>query len=82
MTEYDNTNRGVIFKNDRKEKPTHPDYKGNLDVGGEQFWVSAWIKKGKNGDFISFSVKAKDAPRDMPPQNDVSGVDMDDNIPF
>ncbi len=60
--EYDNSNRGVLFKNDRKEKETHPDYKGSYtDANGAEFWLSAWIKKDKNGNsFMSLSTTAKD----------------------
>ena len=44
--QYDNSSRGVLFKNDRKEKETHPDYKGSYtDANGAEFWLSAWIKK-------------------------------------
>ena len=60
--QYDNSNRGVLFKNDRKEKDTHPDYKGSYtDGNGAEFWLSAWIKKDKNGNsFMSFSTTSKD----------------------
>jgi hypothetical protein len=60
--EYDNSNRGVLFKNDRKEKDTHPDYKGSYtDGNGAEFWLSAWLKKDKNGNtFMSLSTTAKD----------------------
>ena len=60
--EYDNTSRGVLFKNDRKEKENHPDYKGNYtDANGAEFWLSAWLKKDKNGNtFMSLSTTAKD----------------------
>ena len=27
--EYDNTNRGVLFKHDKKTDEKHPDYKGS-----------------------------------------------------
>jgi len=60
MTQYDNTNRGAIFKNDRKEKDTHPDYKGSLNVEGAEYWVSSWIKEGPKGKFMSLSLTPKD----------------------
>lgn len=53
--QYDNTNRGVLFKNNRKEKDSHPDYTGTGNLNGEDFQISAWLKEGKNGKFFSFS---------------------------
>lgn len=50
---------GVLFKNDKKEKPNHPDYKGNGMVFGEEVWISAWVKDGKNGKFLSLAFNAK-----------------------
>ena len=37
-------NSGVLFKNDKKETGNHPDYKGNITVNGQDYWLSAWIK--------------------------------------
>jgi hypothetical protein len=65
MSDYDNNLRGVLFKNERKEKDTHPDYKGSAEIGGVEYWLSAWIKAGKNGKFMSLSFSAKEeAPKD------------------
>lgn len=69
--EFDNNNRGVLFKNDRKGKDTHPDYKGSCEVEGEEFWLSAWIKTGQKGKFMSLSFTAKDVPANPPAREPV-----------
>jgi hypothetical protein len=61
MTTYDNTNRGVLFDNDRKEQDTHPDMTGTLNINGVDHWFSGWWKTGSKGEFLSLSIgKPKD----------------------
>ena len=79
MPEFDNTNRGVLFKNDRKESDKHPDYKGSINVGGKEMWLSAWIKEGKKGKFMSLSVSDKQVAEKRAP---APAEDFDDKIPF
>lgn len=56
---------GSLFRNDRKERDTHPDYKGSALVGGTDYWISAWIKTSKDGrKFMSPSFTAKNASQD------------------
>ena len=81
-SEYPNS--GALFKAmpaKKAENPKWPDYEGNCEVNGVQFWISAWIKEGKNGTrFMSLSFKPKEAPpipRNGPPPNE----DAED-IPF
>jgi uncharacterized protein (DUF736 family) len=55
---YDNTNRGALFPNNRKERDTHPDMTGKLNVDGKEYYLSAWKKTSRDGGgFISVSVK-------------------------
>lgn len=77
---YDNTNRGALFKNDRKEKPTHPDYRGTVNVGGKEFWIDAWIKDGKKGKFMSLSIKPKEGTFREAPKTPAR--DLDSEVPF
>jgi len=61
--EYDNTNRGSIWKNEKRETDKHPHLTGSLNVEGTEYWVSAWAKD-KNGNpkapELTFSIKLKD----------------------
>lgn len=80
MSEYDNTNRGVLFKNDRKESDSHPDYKGQINVDGTEFWLSAWIKESKEGKkFMSLSVSPKETKKPAPKKQ---AKQADDDIPW
>ena len=62
MTDYDDTNRGALFKNDKKESDRHPDYRGSINVGGTEYWLSAWMKTSTKGTrYMSLSVTEKEA---------------------
>ena len=44
MSDYDDTNRGALFKNERKEAETHADYNGTINVEGQEYWLNSWLK--------------------------------------
>jgi len=61
MAEYDNTNTGTFFVNDRKEKPNQPDYNGKIDVEGKTYYLKGWKKVAKSGlSFMSLAVNPAD----------------------
>ena len=74
---YENSGSGVLYKNLKKEKDSQPDYRGSMEVNGNEHWISAWIKEGKDGKYMSlaFSPKQQQAEQQAPPQED-------DGIPF
>jgi len=72
---------GILFKNDRKEKDTHPDYTGNCTIDGKDYWMSSWIKSGAKGRFMSFAFKPKEENRAAGARPSLA-EEMDDEIPF
>ena len=56
-------NTGSLFKNDRKETDSHPDYKGSALIDGlGECWLDAWINTAKDGTkYMSLKLKPKDA---------------------
>ena len=84
---FDDTNRGALFKNERKTEDQHADYNGSINVAGHDYWLNAWIKTSKTGKkFMSLSVKQKDGKPAPSPQRQGAGPsareEMDDEIPF
>jgi hypothetical protein len=52
-------------------------------VAGVEYWLSSWIKEGKNGKFMGLALMPKDESR-MPAKATTSNsvTDMDSDIPF
>lgn len=82
--DFDNTNSGVLFKADKGENPKRPDYTGSINVGGTEYWLSAWIKEGAKGKFMSLSVKPKEERQEKPaPKQEPQNFDdLDSDVPF
>jgi hypothetical protein len=53
---------GALFRNQRKEKNTQPDYNGDVTIAGTKYRLSGWIKEGKNGKFLRLVVSDERAP--------------------
>lgn len=80
-------NSGSIFRNEKKEKENHPDYKGSCMVGGVEMWMSSWLKVGANGTkFMSFSFQPKEQQAQQPAARQAAkqapAPAFDDDMPF
>lgn len=85
MSDYDNTDRGALFKNDKKGNDNAPDYKGKINVGGTEKELAAWITKAKSGvTYMSLKVQDVFVPQEKaapqhtaPPQGPSSFSDLE-----
>ena len=72
----------ALFKNDKEGNDKRPDYTGTgVDLDGSRIKVSAWIKQGAKGKFMSCRfqpmTRGEPAPTKPAPQDDT-----DSDIPF
>ena len=83
---YDNTNRGQLWRNEKKTTDKHPDLTGSLNVDGVDFWVSAWTRRpdaNPKAPALSFSIKLKDLEASKPALVAAGVVaPLDDDIPW
>jgi len=81
--EYDNTNSGALFRNNKRANERAPEFTGNINVDGVEKRIAAWVKESRAGNKF-FSIKVSDpivAGEDNPkpkPQDDP----VDEEIPF
>jgi hypothetical protein len=89
--------QGSLFKNDRKEKDTHPDLKGKVMLpNGEVRWLSCWKKQtGAGATWLSIQIgelvqqQSGGSNLSVPPLDahnkakaNAFVADNDDDIPF
>lgn len=94
MADYDNTNKGVIFKNTYKQEGDKlPQYKGKGNYDGKDFEIALWEneKDGKvyfSAKFSAPYVKDADSVKEETPkynnnsQQRATKTDESDSLPF
>lgn len=59
--------QGAIFKNERKQKDTHPDYTGTYrHHDGSEWQVAVWVKDGRKGKFFSLATSEPRQTQNQP----------------
>lgn len=77
---YDNTNSGILFKNESDNEKA-PAYKGKINVDGKEYELAAWIREAKSGKGKFMSLKVQE-PRQKKPEPAKEIADMDDDVPW
>ena len=86
---------GSLFRNERKDKESQPDWRGDLMLNGVLLEVAAWQNKTREGkSYFKLAVQPKQAREPKPAHEPVwgadrkapgaasEGADFDDDIPW
>jgi hypothetical protein len=73
---------GALFKNNDRQKDTHPEYRGDILINGVEYWLSAWVKEGKNGKFFSLAAKKKEERQGDTVKRNPGKQEEDESLPF
>lgn len=80
--QYDDSNKGVLFREKDKKSDSHPDFKGSINVDGRDYWLSGWVNESKQGQkYFKLSVSPKDGASAAKPKA-VTNDFISDDIPF
>ena len=87
--EYDNNNSGVLFRNAKKDldnpEDKKPDYTGQAEIDGTEYWLSGWKRTAKvtGNTFISIKLQDKNDDFDNKQKTtaEVEGK-TDEELPF
>jgi len=88
MSDYKHKeNSGSLFVNSyKKEGSNQPDYRGTVNVDGQEKEISGWKKETNDGKvFLSLSFQEpykKETVADVKPKAKVNPTEGDDDLPF
>ena len=85
MSNSNNDLRGILSRNDRRERESQPEFRGDCAISGTQFWIDAWVQERKDGSgrkFFSLKFRAKDVQRADAEPSLAANDDIDSQIPF
>lgn len=81
MSKRDNS--GALFRNERKETDSHPDYKGQASIDGVEYWMDAWLNVAESGKkYMAVKFKPKEQRQEKPEPRQKSRRAADDDVPW
>jgi hypothetical protein len=74
----------LLFRNDKKNGESHPDWKGQVNIEGKYYDLALWEKEGAKGKFFSGKVSEpwKKAESEIPPKFDKEAPEDNSDLPF
>ena len=83
MSEYDETNRGAIWKSKFTDNPKAPQYTGHLNVEGEDYKMSAWrnVSDNPRSPVLNFQIQ-KVSEFEAAHAKKVQDLDENEDVPF
>jgi hypothetical protein len=80
---YDNTNKGALFANKRREKQTQPNATGTVNIEGVEYYVDAWTNTSEAGQkYQSLKFKRKEQVAPAPTTPAFNPDEIDEDLPF
>ncbi len=74
MTDYDDTNKGILFNEEAKKHERSPDWTGKINIEGKEYRLAAWERTTKTGQPI-FSLAISE-PKERAEVTDTSGYEQ------
>jgi uncharacterized protein (DUF736 family) len=73
---------GLLFRNDRRESDSHPEFRGDGIVNGEAVWINAWVKESKKTGKKFFSLSFKPKQEHQVAARPSLKDELNDEVPF
>lgn len=78
-------NSGSLFRNNKREKDSHPHTTGRAMIDGKQYYISAWTKDRENGEkwqSLAFKAVEDQAKPKVKQTGGKTGFDDMDDVPW
>ena len=73
-------NSGAIFRNEKKDKPTAPDYTGSARINDQEYSLSGWINKSRDGkNYLRILFTSRELNNS---NKELNNLNSQDDLPF